>query len=95
MFLLKFQIVKRSVVIAGHKRSISLEKSVWKSLKEIATYRDVSLLALLNSIESTRHRGNLSSAIRLFILDFYRAQLGLQDRYKAIEKVLRSPIGLH
>jgi hypothetical protein len=44
---------------------------------------------------STRHRGNLSSAIRLFILDFYRAQLKLQDRYKVIEKVLRSPIGSH
>jgi predicted DNA-binding ribbon-helix-helix protein len=95
MFLLKSQIAKRSVVIAGHKRSISLEESVWKSLKEIATYRDVSLLALLSSIESTRHRGNLSSAIRLFILDFYRAQLELQDRYKVIEKGLRGPIGLH
>jgi predicted DNA-binding ribbon-helix-helix protein len=95
MLLSKSQIVKRSIVIAGHKRSISLEEPVWKSLKEIATYRDVSLLTLLSSIESTRHRGNLSSAIRLFVLDFYRMQLELQDRYKAIEKVLRSPIGLH
>jgi predicted DNA-binding ribbon-helix-helix protein len=82
---MKSQIMKRSFVIAGQKKSISLEESVWRSLKEIATCRGVTLLALLTNIASTEYQGNLSSAVRLFILDFYREQL-------AIEAVLHSPI---
>jgi predicted DNA-binding ribbon-helix-helix protein len=79
--------VKRSFVIAGQKRSISLEEAVWRSLREIASYQDVSLLALLTTIESTR-----SPAIRLFVLNFYREQLELQSRNNCIEGLLRSPI---
>ena len=50
---MKSQIVKRSFMIAGRKKSISLEDVVWRSLKEIANYRDVTLLTLLTSIAST------------------------------------------
>jgi predicted DNA-binding ribbon-helix-helix protein len=92
---MKSQIVKRSVVIAAHKKSISLEEIVWRSLKEIATYRDMTLVALLATIDSRRNQGNLSSAIRLFVLNFYREQLEIQDRHKAIEAALRGSIRLH
>ena len=83
------RIVKRSVVIAGQKKSISLEEAVWKSLKEIAAYRDTTLFALVAAIESWRIRGNLSSAIRLFLLNFYREQLDIDGR-KAIDAALHS-----
>jgi predicted DNA-binding ribbon-helix-helix protein len=83
------RIVKRSVVIAGQKKSISLEEAVWKSLKEIAAYRDTTLFALVAAIDSRRIRGNLSSAIRLFLLNFYREQLDIDGR-KAIDAALHS-----
>jgi predicted DNA-binding ribbon-helix-helix protein len=92
---MKSQIVKRSVVIAAHRKSISLEEIVWRSLKEIATYRDMTLVALLATIDSRRNQGDLSSAIRLFVLNFYREQLEIQDRHKAIEATLRGSIRLH
>jgi len=93
---MKSQMVKRSVVLSGRKQSISLENVVWKSLEEIATHMDVNLLALLAKIDSTRVQNNLTSATRLFVLNFYREQLDIRDRHKAIEAVLRSPIpGLH
>ena len=86
------QIVKRSVVIAGRKKSISLEETVWKSLMKIATCRDMSFSALLTAIDSTRNQENLSSAIRLFVLDFYRERLGIHDKHEGIEVMLCSPI---
>jgi predicted DNA-binding ribbon-helix-helix protein len=86
------QIVKRSVVIAGRKKSISLEKTVWKSLREIATDRDMTLVALLTAIDSTQNQRNLSSAIRLFVLNFYREQLEIHDKHDGIEVVLCSSI---
>ena len=89
---MKSQIVKCSFVIAGQKKSISLEAAVWSSLQEIATYRDISLLALLTNIASTEYQRNLSSAIRLFVLNFYHEQVELQRRQKVVQAVLRSPI---
>ncbi len=72
---LKSPVVKRSIVIAGHKTSVSLEDAFWKGLKEIANGRDMTLSDLVAAIDSERQHGNLSSAIRLFVLDFYRNQL--------------------
>src|SRR5262249_2180691 len=63
------------IVIAGHKTSVSLEDAFWKGLKEIASGRDMTLSDLVAAIDSERQHGNLSSAIRLFVLDFYRNQL--------------------
>jgi predicted DNA-binding ribbon-helix-helix protein len=83
--------VKRSFVIAGRKRSINLEEVVWRSLKEIASHLDVTLLALLTSILFTKYQGNLSSAIRLFVLNFFREQLELQHKQNVIRVALRSP----
>jgi len=71
---MKSPVVKRSIVIAGHKTSVSLEDAFWKGLKEIANGRDVTLSELVASIDTDRRHGNLSSAIRLFVLDHYRAQ---------------------
>jgi predicted DNA-binding ribbon-helix-helix protein len=72
---MKSPVVKRSIVIAGHKTSVSLEDAFWKGLKEIASGRDMTLSDLVAAIDSERQHGNLSSAIRLFVLDFYRNQL--------------------
>ena len=66
-------VVKRSVVVAGHRTSISLEDAFWKSLKEIARARSTTLSRLVETIDSKRGDANLSSAIRLFVLDHYRA----------------------
>jgi predicted DNA-binding ribbon-helix-helix protein len=73
---MKSPVVKRSIVIAGHKTSVSLEDAFWQGLKEIATSRDMTLSDLVAAIDSDRRHGNLSSAIRLFVLDHYRAQTG-------------------
>lgn len=69
-------VVKRSIVIAGHKTSVSLEEAFWKCLKEVATARDVTLSDLVSTIDLERRHGNLSSAIRLFVLNHYRSQIG-------------------
>jgi predicted DNA-binding ribbon-helix-helix protein len=69
-------VVKRSIVIAVHKTSVSLEDAFWQGLKEIATGRDLTLSDLVATIDTDRHGGNLSSAIRLFVLDYYRERAG-------------------
>jgi predicted DNA-binding ribbon-helix-helix protein len=68
-------VVKRSIVIAGHKTSVSLEDAFWKSLRAIAVERGTTLSTLVTSIDVERQQGNLSSCLRLFVLDFYRFQL--------------------
>jgi predicted DNA-binding ribbon-helix-helix protein len=77
---MKSPVVKRSIVIAGHKTSVSLEDAFWKCLKEIAAAREITLSDLVASIDTDRRHGNLSSAIRLFVLDHYRAQAGDESR---------------
>jgi predicted DNA-binding ribbon-helix-helix protein len=71
---MKSPVVKRSIVIAGHKTSVSLEDAFWRGLKDIASARNVTLSDIVASIDTDRRQGNLSSAIRLFVLEFYRAQ---------------------
>jgi predicted DNA-binding ribbon-helix-helix protein len=71
---MKSPVVKRSIVIAGHKTSVSLEDAFWRGLKEIASARNMTLSDLVASIDGGRRQGNLSSAIRLFVLDHYRMQ---------------------
>ena len=69
-------IVKRSIVVAGHKTSVSLEDAFWTALKDIAKERRQSLRGLVAEIDSGRRGGNLSSAVRLFVLDHYRSKAG-------------------
>jgi predicted DNA-binding ribbon-helix-helix protein len=66
-------VVKRSIVIAGHKTSVSLEDEFWSGLKEIAAARKQTLSDLVAGIDTSRSGGNLSSAIRLFVLGHYRS----------------------
>jgi predicted DNA-binding ribbon-helix-helix protein len=77
---MKSLIFKRSVAVDGHKTSVSLEDAFWKALKQIAGSRGVTLSALLIAIDSERHHRNLSSAIRLFVLNYYREQLESRNR---------------
>jgi predicted DNA-binding ribbon-helix-helix protein len=72
---MKSSITKRSIVIGHHKTSVSLEDDFWNSLKEIARGRRITRSGLVAALDSKRQHGNLSSAIRLFVLDFYRSQV--------------------
>ena len=72
---MKSLVFKRSIVVASHKTSVSLEDAFWNGLKEIAGERHMTLSDLVAAIDSQRQHGNLSSALRLFVLDFYRTQL--------------------
>jgi predicted DNA-binding ribbon-helix-helix protein len=72
---MKSLVVKRSVVIGGHKTSVSLEEAFWTGLKETAGKRNASLSELVATIDTERELGNLSSAIRLFVLRFYRDRI--------------------
>jgi len=85
---MKSLVVKRSVVLAGHKTSVSLEDAFWNSLREIARSRQMTLTAVLASIDAGRHYGNFSSAIRLFVLDFYRDELSRRDCRGGPEQVI-------
>jgi predicted DNA-binding ribbon-helix-helix protein len=69
---MKSPIVKRSIMIAGHRTSITLEDAFWKGLKEIAARHETSVQGVVAAIHGGRHRGNLSSALRLFVLEYYR-----------------------
>jgi len=71
---MKSRISKRSIIIAGHKTSVSLEDEFWDSLKEIVKERGMTLGALVAAIDGDRQHTNLSSAIRLFVLGVYRDQ---------------------
>jgi predicted DNA-binding ribbon-helix-helix protein len=62
---------KRSVQLAGHSTSLTLEEAFWEDLRAVARRRGLSLNALIGAIDAER-RGNLSSALRLFVLDCYR-----------------------
>jgi predicted DNA-binding ribbon-helix-helix protein len=62
---------KRSVVIAGHRTSVSLETAFWTGLKEIAERRGLSVNRLVETIDAARAT-NLSSAIRVFVLKSYQ-----------------------
>jgi predicted DNA-binding ribbon-helix-helix protein len=65
-------IVKRSVKIAGRASSVSLEDAFWRALREIATAQSIGVSELVARIAKNRQNKNLSSAIRLFVLDHYR-----------------------
>ena len=72
---MKSPVVKRSIVIGGHKTSVSLEDGFWHSLKEIARGRHTTLSDVIYEIDSQRSTGNLSSTIRLFVLNHFRGRL--------------------
>jgi predicted DNA-binding ribbon-helix-helix protein len=69
---MKSLVVKRSVHVNGHKTSVSLEDAFWSGLKEIADAQATTLSAMVAEIDKKREHSNLSSAIRLFVLDQVR-----------------------
>ena len=69
---MKSPVVKRSIVITGHKTSVSLEDAFWGGLKEIAQAQGATVTQTVTQIDETRQQGNLSSAIRLFVLGHVR-----------------------
>ncbi len=77
---MKSPVVKRSIIIGKHKTSVSLEEAFWRGLKDIAASRRVPLRNLVTSIDTERQHGNLSSAIRLFVLDYYQMGMASPNR---------------
>jgi predicted DNA-binding ribbon-helix-helix protein len=71
---MKSPVVKRSIVVNGHKTSVSLEEAFWTGMKEIAAECNRTLSELTSEIDSQRQQGNLSSAIRLFVLDHFKTR---------------------
>ena len=65
----ELRIVKHSLMIAGHRTSITLEDAFWLRLRAIAVRRGLSLAALAAQIDAGRGAANLSSAIRVFVLE--------------------------
>jgi predicted DNA-binding ribbon-helix-helix protein len=88
---MKSPVVKRSIVLGGHKTSVSLEDAFWKGLKEIAGRRLVSLSDLVGTIDSQRQQGNLSSALRLFVLEFYRSQVPALEGREGLREMMARP----
>ena len=80
---MKSLVVKRSVAIDGHKTSVSLEDAFWKGLKEIADNRSQTLSEVVLAIDTDRRLGNLSSAIRVFVLHHFRNENKRMDVAKA------------
>jgi len=76
---MKSPVIKRSIVIAGHKTSVSVEDAFRQGLKDIAVSRHTTLSDLVAGIDSGRPHGNLSSAIRLFVLEHYQTKTNGQN----------------
>jgi predicted DNA-binding ribbon-helix-helix protein len=80
-----------TIFIAGHKTSVSLEAPFWNALNEIARMRGVPLSDLVAGIDCNREHGNLSSALRLYILAFYRdavaREVGRQNADHSVREV--------
>jgi predicted DNA-binding ribbon-helix-helix protein len=85
---MKSPVVKRSIVLAGHKTSVSLEDEFWRGLKEIAGKRLMNLSTLVDTIDAQRQHGNLSSALRLFVLNHYRGRVCDMEARYGIHEVL-------
>ena len=67
-------VAKRSIILAGHKTSVGLEDAFWRGLKDIASSRRMTMSDLVSSIDLDRQQGNLSSALRLFVLNYCQAR---------------------
>jgi predicted DNA-binding ribbon-helix-helix protein len=86
-------VVKRSIVIGGHKTSVSLENDFWQGLKNIAAERKTTLSTLVAAIDKHHRHGNLSSTIRLFVLEYYRDRANLTAKDTSSESGTVGPTG--
>ena len=69
----KSRVLRRPIMIGGHKTSISLEDDFWTALQEISAVKGVMVSKLVATIDHGREHANLSSAIRQYVLDYYRS----------------------
>ena len=72
------RVVKHSLVIAGHRTSISIEDAFWRRLRCVATERGLSVNALAALVDASRGDANLSSALRVFVLEAESAACALR-----------------
>jgi predicted DNA-binding ribbon-helix-helix protein len=72
---MKSPVVRHSIRLGGRTTSVALENVFWHSLKEIARRHRMTVTALVEEINAQRRHSNLSSALRLFVLEFYRSQI--------------------
>ena len=89
---MKSSVAKRSIVVDGHKTSTSLEDAFWNDLKEIAYALQLTLSELVAGIDATRKKANLSSAIRLFVLEHFQNE-GKQTGISSAHRVAIGGIG--
>jgi predicted DNA-binding ribbon-helix-helix protein len=73
---MKTAVIKRSIMMGGQKTSISLEDEFWYGLLEIAVYKNMTVLTLVERIDDKRKTVNLSSAIRIFVFNYFKARGG-------------------
>jgi predicted DNA-binding ribbon-helix-helix protein len=83
---------KRSIVIGGHKTSISLEDNFWTCLGQIAHERSTTASELIGRVDAMRNGGNLSSTIRVFVLNHYRNAVASNQILPANEEVQNLPV---
>ena len=67
--------LNRSVEVSGHKTSVSMEEPFWQALREIATAGGLTLRTLISLVDEKREQGNLSSALRVFVLEHFHANI--------------------
>ena len=72
---MKSTVHKRSIVINGHKTSVSLEDAFWNALKDVARANQTSVSVVMSRIDKAREQHNLSSALRLFVVQHYRSRI--------------------
>ena len=77
---MKTAVIKRSIVIDGHKTSVSLENEFWDGLREIADRENITLSTVVGQIDRDRTSCNLSSAIRVFVFNRLRTRKGSQHQ---------------
>jgi predicted DNA-binding ribbon-helix-helix protein len=87
-------VVKHSIVISGHKTSVSLEEDFWNGLKQIGRENKTTLSGLVGDIDVRRLHNNLSSAIRVFVLHHFRSQIP-QTSTNCIEAGTEMPRNAH
>ena len=80
----KSAVTKRSVVIGGHKTSVSLEEPFWSEVRSIANGEQITVSSLLRRIDRERSNANLSSAIRVYVLEHVRERAnGVHPKHDA------------
>ena len=88
---MKSLILKRSIIIAGQKTSVSLENEFWQALKQIAAGLDIPMAELVHRIGRQREYGNLSSALRLFVLEHYLSRARTRREPELVQGEACSP----